>query len=256
MTAKILNIAARLALAVMTLTIGRYIAQETGSVVVTTDGLILTVTLLIVCRLIWPGLRQFITSRKAQQADISMTKDARPFTSALTAEEEKQAKAPLPSRAKHEAAHAIAVCALGHRLIYISLQQRGFSGGRTVWRHRDERLTSIDHIAVSYIGQLAEKEENPQTPPDSGSDDTSRILRDSITVSMNDPQDRTPEQIMTAGIQRARQISRDYSDAIDDLTETIIESGNSGYMNEKSLRSVINKHGLSTGYEEEQSPQD
>lgn len=130
----------------------------------------------------------------------------------------------LERRARHEAAHAVAVHELGHRIDSVSVSINGRSGGRVSWTHREGVLASVDHVAICFIGPLAEQTGDVMPATPAADDDYSVMLRTAIAASITDPEERSAASILEAASEQARHILREHSVEIESLATALVAS--------------------------------
>lgn len=128
----------------------------------------------------------------------------------------------LEVRARHEAAHAVAVHVLGHRIDAVSVSITGRSGGRVSWTHHEGVLASIDHVIVCFIGPLAERTGDVMPVSPRADDDYSVMLRTAIAASITDPEERSVVDVLEVASEKARKILRDHRAEIEALTDALV----------------------------------
>ena len=130
----------------------------------------------------------------------------------------------LARTARHEAAHAVAVIALGHELVKVSTQigftvEDGFSGnlGHTAWRHPN--APSIDLVTVSLIGNMAQELPSDHRLTGGDIDDYEAAMRASITAAI--ASGSTPSTILDGAMLRARALLEEHAAEIDLLAAAL-----------------------------------
>lgn len=130
----------------------------------------------------------------------------------------------LARTARHEAAHAVAVVALGHELVKVSTEIRftiedGFSGnlGHTAWRHPD--APSIDLVTVFLIGNMAQELPNDHRLTGGDIDDYEAAMRASITAAI--ASGSTPSAVLDGAMLRARALLEEHAAEIDLLAAAL-----------------------------------
>lgn len=125
--------------------------------------------------------------------------------------------------ARHEAGHAVVAHALGHQVTKVTIvpNPERQSGGHTIWRHRDDAPVSIDHVAVTYAGPLAEGSGYaPAFPLEH--DDFTRMWRWSVAASVIDEAQRTPGEVIDAGARLARRLLDEHSQIVSRLAAALV----------------------------------
>lgn len=130
----------------------------------------------------------------------------------------------LARTARHEAAHAVAVVALGHELVKVSTEigftvEDGFSGnlGHTAWRHPD--APSIDLVTVFLIGNMAQELPNDHRLTGGDIDDYEAAMRASITAAI--ASGSTPSAVLDGAMLRARALLEEHAAEIDLLAAAL-----------------------------------
>src|SRR5699024_1667155 len=147
-------------------------------------------------------------------------------------------------RARHEDGHVLVAHVLGHDVLSASITEWSTSGGRVSWVHHDSTPASEDHVAVCYGGPLAEDTGTPGQASCSPTDDYLMIERIALAASVIDPQGRMPNQIIEAGVQKARRIITEHPLALRDVAEALVESDD---LDESQLLEILHRrHAPST----------
>lgn len=241
MRSRIISLIFRVVLAVWLLWAATQLADALDGVAVTAPGLILFVAATASCALVLPGLWRLVKRDRFSP----------PLSVSATTEGGGTVVVALPAlaqdrkdRARHEAAHAVAVHALGHQLMRLSIRALGNSGGRTAWRHRDGVLASVDHVTVSFAGPLADGRRIPSKPLADGGDDQSRMLYDAIDASIADAQGRSPVEIIDIGTRKARHIIVEHEKAIDDLAQLLVDTEEKRDLQADELAAFMQTHNV------------
>lgn len=213
--------------AIVILGIATVIARGMDGVVVTAPDLIMIVAGILAFSLVARGLVNL------------MRRDNPPISSAMFDSGVRAPRRLISNRARHEAGHAVVAHALGHRLMGLSIEVVDNSGGRTIWGHRDDLASSIDHVAVSFAGPLAETMHDPGASLLSGSDDRDKLLHDAIAAFVSDPEGRSPVQIIEEGTRLARSILSERSRDVDDLTRLLMDTKGKRDMTEEELSAFM-----------------
>lgn len=129
----------------------------------------------------------------------------------------------LKTRARHEAAHAVVVRALGHRLMRVTTVPTAANAGHTAWQHREDAPASIDHVVVALAGPISESSATATIP---GSlqdhhDDHAFALRQALSVSLADGEARTSAQVLDEATAAARRILSEHAEDVDRLAEAL-----------------------------------
>lgn len=123
----------------------------------------------------------------------------------------------LRTRARHEAAHAVAVHVLGATLHCVSTRPMRASGGRTIWSAGDE-LSETDRLVITVIGAVADgaREADLAAVPD---DDFTRAQRQAMGIAMQDG--HSVGRLLDEAISRARTLLATNSTAVDRLAHAL-----------------------------------
>lgn len=216
-------------------------ADAFESIEVTAPGLVLTVIVLVALHLFGTGTAKLIAPRRSiavAGGDYVLGSARLGRSPAMMLHKD------LEKRARHEAAHAVVAHALGHLVLSASVAPDRGSGGRVVWRHSDAAFAqaSIDHIAVTFAGPLAEQTGDVVQAAENGADDYSALLRTAIAASITDPENRTPGEILDAGTKTARRLVLRHSRAIEALTYELLATEEKRDLGEDEIRGLMQLH--------------
>lgn len=127
------------------------------------------------------------------------------------------------STARHEAAHAVAVLALGHQIIRVSTEgdSGGAMGGHCLWRHRDGALHgTLDHVTIALAGHAGQPSFGATGVGLGRNEDYADALRSALAVSLADPS-VSHSAVLDEATATARTIIDENADAIETLTHAL-----------------------------------
>ncbi|WP_394941162.1 hypothetical protein [Psychromicrobium sp. YIM B11713] len=197
---------------------------------ITAPGLVIAVAILLSFRLFFKGIFGLI------MPDARTVTTMRPSLDRIYKGHQK--------RAQHEAAHAVVAYALGHRVLSASIVSQGMIGGRVAWRHHSDVLASVDHIAVTFAGPLAEGTGDVIEQGIQYTDDYSALLRTAIAASITDQAQRTPTQIIDDGTRLARCLVEDHAGAIEAVAAALLSTEAKHDLEEGELRELMERHSV------------
>lgn len=207
----------------------RPFASAFRSINVTADELVLTVMFIIAFYAFFKSMFAVLLPAKEVHCPNAAMTAASPMgvaTLKARSDIEREDEQKLALIARHEAGHAIAALALGHQLVSVSVRPQGISGGRTAWRHKDDKPISFDHLIVAFAGGLADA--SGDCGGDASAyghrDDVSDMLRGAMALSTLPHETRSPTQLIDAAHRAAQNIVSDHQPQIDALAQQLIDT--------------------------------